>query len=196
MNNKRFYDASDSYHINVTAPATLTANHLVKFPDSAGTLSIVDNTETLTNKTLTSPIITTPVVDGVTYSTRNSRQVIIEAISLVGNTIQLANTDVWVAPANCIILQCLLNITTKSSGASTLNIGYNTTSGQNTDTMFDGIDTGTAIGFYDSLITADAGTNALVKAQKAASGKYLVATAATGNTNGMLGTLYITYILV
>lgn len=195
MNNKKFFDSSDTYYTDLSAPSALTANRNVKFPNASGTLSLVGGTETLVNKTLTSPVITTPTIDGVTYSTRNARQIIIEAITLNGTAIKAANMDIWTAPANCIILQCLLNITTKSTGASTLNIGYNTTSGQNTDTMFDGIDTGTATGFYDSLATTDAGTNALLKAQKAASGKYLVATCATGDTTAMVGTIYITYIL-
>ena len=45
-----------------TLSGTQTANRAISFPDAAGTVSLIANTETLTNKTLTSPTLTTPVL--------------------------------------------------------------------------------------------------------------------------------------
>jgi hypothetical protein len=45
-----------------TLSGTQTANQAIAFPNASGTVSLIANTETLTNKTLTSPTLTTPVL--------------------------------------------------------------------------------------------------------------------------------------
>ena len=46
--------------LNATDP---TADRSITLPDATGTVSLIANAETLTNKTLTTPTITTPVVN-------------------------------------------------------------------------------------------------------------------------------------
>lgn len=160
-------------------------------PDQA-TIVPVDTTatQTLTNKTLTAPII-----DGVTYSTANDRQVITEAVAISGTALHAANLTLWTAPAAAIILRVILNITTQSTGASTIDIGYTATTATTTsDTLLDGV-SGAAVANFDSMNAAlDTGANA--KAQVAASGKWITADEASGDTTALVGVVYIQYILV
>lgn len=152
-------------------------------------------TQTLTGKTLTSPVLTTPVIDGVTYSTANNRQVVTQAIAVSGTTIHAGVTALWTAPAAAIILRAILNITTQSTGASTLDIGYTAVSATTlSDTLLDGV-SGASVAQFDSMNAAlDSGANA--KAQNAASGKWITAAEASGDTTALVGVLYVQYILV
>ena len=45
-----------------------TPDRTITLTDATGTASLIDNTETLTNKTLTSPTITSPTITGGTFS--------------------------------------------------------------------------------------------------------------------------------
>lgn len=196
MNSKKFYDSAGNYSVDLASTSTLTANRNIKFPDLAGTIALTSGTQTFTGKTFTSPTLTTPTIDGVLYSALNERQIIVDTYALNGDTLHSANQTVWTAPADSIILRVLLNVTAASIGASTLDIGYTAVSSTtSSDTLFDGIDTGAGIGFYDHMNAAlDAGANA--KAQLAASGKWITADEATGDTTDMRATVYIMYILL
>lgn len=163
---------------------------LVKFKDDGGTVrSLVsaDQTQTLTNKSLT-----TPTIDGVLYSAANDRQIIVEAIPVSGTTIHAAVTPLWVAPAAAIILRAILHITTVSTGASTLDIGYTATSGTtSSDSLLDGV-SGASLAIFDSQDPAlDSGANA--KAQLAAAAKWITAAEASGDTTALVGVLYVFY---
>ena len=152
-------------------------------------------TQTLTNKTLTSPTLTTPVIDGVTYSSLNDRQIITEAFPVVGATLQAAVLTAVTFPAAAIILRAMLDITTVATGACTIDVGYTATTATTTsDTLLDGVDANAAIALFDSMNAAlDTGTNAL--AQKAAAAKWVTIDAKTGDSTGMVATLYVQYIL-
>jgi hypothetical protein len=195
MNNKKFYDSADSYHVSLQAPSTLTANRNIAFPNAAGTLSLVTGTETLTNKTLTSPALTTPIIDGVTYSALNERQIIVDTYTLGGAAIHAANLAIWSAPAAAIILRLIVNITTASTGASTLDFGYTAVSATtSSDTLLDGI-SGTPAKLFDSAdASLDSQANTL--AQLAASGKWITVDEASGDATGLVGVAYIFYMLV
>jgi hypothetical protein len=147
-------------------------------------------TQTLTNKTLT-----TPVIDGVTYGATD-RQLRCAVYALSGAALHAAVVAAFTAPAACIIERVIMDITTASTGACTLDVGYTAVSATTTsDTLLDGIDVGTAIGFWDSMNAAlDSGANAL--AQKAASGKWITVAEKTGDATGLVGNLYIYYTLV
>lgn len=171
---------------------------------SQGDAAVVTTTgtQTLTNKTLTSPsltatssVLTTPVIDGVTYSAANDRQVVTTVVAVDGDTVHAAVTPLWVAPAGAVILRVLLNITTVSTGASTINVGYTAVSATTaSDTLLDGIDGNAATGLFDSMNAAlDTGANA--HAQLAASGKWITIAEATGDTSGLVGTAYIQYVV-
>lgn len=145
--------------------------------------------------TFTGATLTTPVIDGVTYSAANDRQLITEVVSISGDALHAANLTLWTAPAAALILRVILNITTASTGASTIDIGYTATSATtSSDTLLDGV-SGTPTALFDSMNAAlDSGANA--KAQLAASGKWITADEASGDTSGMVAVAYIQYVLV
>lgn len=152
-------------------------------------------TQTLTGKTLTSAAFTTPVIDGVTYSAANKRQIITDIVAVSGTALHAANLTLWTAPAKAIILRALFEITTVSTGASTIDIGYTATTATTTsNTLFDGIDGASATGLFDSMDAALAsGANA--HAQLAASAKWITADEASGDTTGLVGVFTVQYIL-
>ncbi len=137
------------------------------------------------------PTITNPVIsDGAA-----TRFVKTEVATLSGAAIQAGVTAQWVAPAAAVILRVWLDITTASTGASTIDVGYTATDATTTsDTLFDGV-SGTPAALFDSMnATLDSGANA--KAQKAASGKWITITSASGDTTGLVGKLYVQYALI
>lgn len=138
--------------------------------------------------------LTTPVIDGVSYSAANDRQIITEVVAVSGAALHAANLTLWTAPADCYILRVLLDVTTASTGASTIDIGYTAASATTaSDTLLDGV-SGTPAALFDSGNAAlDSGANA--KAQKAASGKWITADEASGDTTGMVASFVVQYIL-
>jgi hypothetical protein len=145
--------------------------------------------------TNTSAVLTTPVIDGVTYSARNNRQVITEVVALSGAAIHAGVVAAWVAPAAALVQRVMCDVTTAATGAATLDVGYTATSASTaSDTFLDGIDVNAAVALFDSMNYAlDSGANA--KAQKAASGKWITVKEASGDTTGLVGNLYIQYVL-
>lgn len=115
-------------------------------------------------------------------------------VALSGTALNAANLPLWVAPADCFILRVLLDITTQSTGASTIDIGYTATSGTtSSDTLLDGV-SGASVALFDSMNAAlDSGANA--KAQKAASGGFITADEASGDVTGLVANAYIYYTL-
>ena len=117
-------------------------------------------------------------------------------VPISGAALHAANLTLWTAPAAAIIHRVLLDITTVATGAATIDIGYTAVSATtSSDTLLDGVDANAAIALFDSMNAAlDSGANA--KAQKAASGKWITADEASGDTTGMVATAYIYYSLV
>lgn len=151
---------------------------------------------TMTAPTATSAVLTTPVIDGVTYSAANDRQVICEVVAISGAALQAANLTLWTAPAASIILRACLDVTTVATAACTVDIGYTAVSATtSSDTLLDGIDVNGATGLFDSMNAAlDSGANA--KAQKAASAKWVTADSASGDATGLVANFYIWYVLI
>ncbi len=118
--------------------------------------------------------------------------------ALVGATIHAAAGGVvsWQNPESVAILitRVLLDLTTVSTGACTLDVDITTASAAtSSDTLLDGIDANSAIGLFDHMNAAlDTGTNAF--AQKLAAGKWVTIDEKTGDATGLVGTLYIQYI--
>lgn len=110
--------------------------------------------------------------------------------ALTGATVH-AGTVGWANPESTDILvsRVLLNITTASTGACTLNVGVGATATTADDTLIDGPSVATAA-LLDNL--NDAGTNG--KSRKIVpSGYYVTVTEASGDATGLVGKLYITY---
>lgn len=90
-----------------------------------------------------------------------------------------------------LITRVVLDITTKATGACTMDTGSTPTGATtSSDNFIDGLDVGTAAGVFDNL--GDPGTNGKAK-QKLASGKWVTFSRASGASAGLVGFAYITY---
>ena len=120
--------------------------------------------------------------------------------ALSGATIHAASGGVvaWQNPeaSSILVLRAILTITTVATGACTLDVGVTATSATTTsDTLLDGIDANAAIGTFDSMNAAlDAGANA--NAQLLAAGKWVTVDEKTGDATGLVGKLYVQYIVI
>lgn len=108
-----------------------------------------------------------------------------------------ASTNVlsWANPeaTSIIITKVVVDITTASTGASTIDIGTATVSATTTgDNLIDGV-SGAAIAVVDN--TDDKGTNGKSK-QKLATGKWVTGTQASGDITGIAGYAYIHYTVI
>jgi hypothetical protein len=92
--------------------------------------------------------------------------------------------------ATIIVDRVVLYVSTKSTGACTLDIGKAATEILN-DTLLDGVDVGTAAGSFDSM--KDAGTNG-AGAASVAQGQYVTGSKASGATAGLVGYVFIFWI--
>jgi hypothetical protein len=99
----------------------------------------------------------------------------------------------WANPEAGFILikHVVLNVTTKSTGACTLDVGTTAVNATTTsDTLIDGVDVNAATGIFTN--DESAGTNG--KPQKRlASGKWVTASKASGAAAGIVGTYEIYY---
>jgi hypothetical protein len=122
------------------------------------------------------------------------------SLALTGAAIHAGTGGViaWTNPETSAILvtRVILDLTTVSTGACTLDIGVTETSATTTsDTLLDGIDANAATGVFDSMNAAlDSGANA--KAQKLAAAKWITIDEKTGDATGLVGVLYIQYIVI
>lgn len=116
--------------------------------------------------------------------------------ALSGATIHAGVTAAIQFSAAAVIQRVFADITTVATGACTLDIGYTAVSATTgSDTLLDGIDVNGAVALFDSMdATLDSGANA--HAQKAASGKWITVQEKTGDATGLVGNLYIQYILI
>lgn len=177
--------------VTLTGGGAFTRKNIADINANFAEAATLVGTETLTNKTLTAPVIN----GAVTGTSFGSRTVKYGELTLAGATLQ-AGVQSWANPegAAIIVLRALLNITTQSSGASTIDVGVTTVSATTTsDTLLDGV-SGASAALFDSMnALLDSGANA--KAQGLASGKWVTVTSASGDTTGLVGTLLIEYVL-
>lgn len=165
----------------------------MKYAEPDGTIRALvteDKAQTLTNKTLNGAII-----DGVTQSSLNDRQIITVAYPIAGDDLAAGVLAAVQFPAAAIILRAMLDVTTPSTGACTVNVGYTAVSATTgSDTLLDGVDVNSAAALFDSMNAGlDSGANAL--AQKAASGAWVTVQEASGAAEDMVATLYVQFIL-
>lgn len=159
----------------------------IKYNDAGNIRTLVNTNEvqSLSNKTLVAPDYT----DTATVAVER-----VAKFAVSGATIRAAVTPAFVAPANCIITRAILNITTQSSGASTIDVGLTATSATtSSDTLLDGV-SGAAVAVFDSG-DSSLDTAANDQAQTLASGKWVTIDEVSGDTTGLVGTLFIYYIL-
>lgn len=130
----------------------------------------------------------------------------VSAGSTAGNTsvvfrakVALTATDTgggvltWQNPtgASIIVTRVLLDVTTKATGACTIDVGTTAVSATtSSDNLMDGLDVGTATGLFSN--TSDAGSNGKAQ-QKLASGKWVTGSMASGAAAGIVGNATILY---
>lgn len=84
-----------------------------------------------------------------------------------------------------LLLECLLDLTTKADGASTADVGIAADGTTSDDSIFDGIDTGTA-----AAIFRDASPTLALEP-----GEFVTGSKASGDVTGLAGRVHILYIL-
>lgn len=102
----------------------------------------------------------------------------------------------WPNPesTSIVIARVVLDVTTDSTGACTVDVGTTATSAAtSSDNLIDGLDVGTAAGIFDNI--QNAGTNGK-PLQKLAVGKWVNGSRATGAAAGIVGYAYIHYFLI
>lgn len=117
-------------------------------------------------------------------------------VKAIGGAALHAGVLAWQNPeaSAVVITRIVFDVTTKSTAASTTDIGTTATSATtSSDTLIDGLDTSTAAITADNL--DNHGTNGK-SLQKLASGKWVTFTEASGNVTGMVANAYIHYVVV
>lgn len=138
-------------------------------------------------------IDSTGAVSGTFTGKVNSRKVATGNLGVAdtgGGVISWANPEA----TSIIITRVIIDVTTASTGACTLDIGTTAASATTVvDNLIDGVDVGSAVITADNI--EDQGTNGTSR-QKLASGKWLTASKASGAAAGLAGKYYIEYIVL
>ncbi len=96
-----------------------------------------------------------------------------------------------------IITRLVLDVTTKTTAACTVDAGSAANGTTSSDNLINGLDIGTAIGTFDNV--SDGGTNGKARQKLAAKGgaaDYLTVSQASGAIAGLVGYAYVTYIIL
>lgn len=155
-------------------------------PSITGTVS---GSATYSTPTVADPVVTLSAGTG----SFGDRVVDTEAFAITGAALHAGVLTAVTFPAAAVITRAWLNITTASTGASTVDVGYTAvTATTASDTLLDGV-SGTPAAIFDSMdALLDSGANA--HAQVAASAKWVTVAEASGDATGMVATLYVQYV--
>lgn len=118
------------------------------------------------------------------------------AVKAIGGAALQAGVLNWQNPeaTAIIITRVVLDRATKSTGASTIDIGTTAVSATTvSDTLIDGLDAGAAEAIADNI--TEVGTNGKSR-QKLAAGKWVTFKSASGDTTGLVANAYIHYHLI
>lgn len=130
------------------------------------------------------------------FGTVNFQKAIkIGTMAIGGTALHAANLG-WQNPeaTAIIITRVVLDVTTKSTGASTIDVGTTATSATtSSDNLIDGVDSGTAVICADNIVNGGTNGKAI---QKLAAGKWVTLDEASGDVTGLVGVLYVHYTVV
>ena len=118
------------------------------------------------------------------FQLKTRMKIALAALDTKGGVVSLANP--FNAP--CLVTRAILDVTTKSTGVCTLDLGVDADGETGSDTLLDGIDVGTAVILTDNLETP--GTNGQSCIKWTAT-QYVVASMASGAAAGVAGYLYL-----
>ena len=99
----------------------------------------------------------------------------------------------WSPGAAVIIQRVFLDVTTKATGACTVDVGVAVNGTTLADTLIDGLDVNAATGLFDNI--TDKGTNGKSR-QRCGATQYVTGSVASGASAGIVGNAYIEYVLV
>lgn len=117
-------------------------------------------------------------------------KVALAAVDTGGGVFSWQNTE---ESSAIIILRVVLDVTTASSAACTVNVGTTATSATtSSDNLIDGVDVNSAAGVFDNI--TEKGTNGKSR-QKLADDAWVTASVASGASAGIVGSAYIEYMV-
>jgi hypothetical protein len=115
-------------------------------------------------------------------------KVALAALDTAGGVLSWANPE----GAAIIITGIVLDVTTKATGACTIDVGYAANGTTSADSIMDGLDVGTSIGTFNNV--DNKGDNGLGShSTKMSSTQFITASKASGAAAGLVGNAYITY---
>lgn len=114
-------------------------------------------------------------------------KVALAAVDTAGGVLAWANPETGAI----IVTRVILDITTQSSGACTVDVGVAANGTTLSDILIDGVSVAAA-GLVDNL--GNAGTNGKTR-QKATAGQFVTGSVASGASAGMVGSAYIHYLV-
>jgi hypothetical protein len=110
------------------------------------------------------------------------------ALDTAGGVISIANPE----GVEILITEVLLIVSTKSTGACTVNFGVAANGTTSSDTIIDGVDVGAAAGRFDNI--NDKGGNG-GRDRALASTEFITGSMATGAAAGLAGQLVVNYVV-
>lgn len=118
---------------------------------------------------------------------KGAYKVALAALETAGGVLALENPE----GEDLIVTRVILDITTKSTGASTVDVGIAADEETSADNLMDGLDVGTAAGVFDNI--ENQGTNGKATVKWSAS-QVLTISKASGNVAGLVGNAYVQYV--
>lgn len=129
-----------------------------------------------------------PAADSTSERAAKIARVALAAVDTGGGVFSWQNPET----ADIIVRRLLLDVTTQSTGACTVDAGTTATSATtSSDNLIDGKSVAAA-GTFDNL--GDAGTNGKAR-QRLASGKWVTGSVASGASAGLAGYAYVEYVV-
>jgi hypothetical protein len=157
--------------------------------DASANEFIIAGTLDINGTNLTSTAAELNLVDGADRITKIAK-VALGVADTAGGVLSWANPE----GVAIIITKIVVDVTTVSTGACTMDFGTTAVSATTTsDTLIDGLDTNSAVITADNI--TDKGTNGKSR-QKLAAGKWVTGSKASGAAAGTAGFAYIHYTVV
>jgi hypothetical protein len=152
-----------------------------------GTMSFTKGSNDVPVSRIGGPVTATATAPA--YHGVQTAKVALSAVDTAGGFFAWANPET----VAIMVIRLVLDITTNSSGACTVDCGIAANGTTLNDTLIDGASVATAAKVLDNV--NDAGTNGKAR-QKVAVGSYVTGSVASGASAGVVGSAYIEYVFL
>ena len=96
--------------------------------------------------------------------------------------------------ASAVVFRLVLDVTTATTAACTLDVGTDGAGTSSSDNLLDGVDVGTATGLFDNMTNKGSSGKELQRLDaKGGTTDYITASMASGAAAGLVGNAYIIY---